>query len=109
MHFMSQVAQPTNGIQRIWRLRTQACGGNTIICAIVSQVEVCFHIVDVRTLARDVLAAFDGPVESAEYFRESDVRLRPGAREAVTLAEREPPQQYDHEAERDGIDKKIDV
>ena len=45
MHFMSQVAQPTSGIQRISRFSTQDCGGNTTICAIVSQAEVCFHIV----------------------------------------------------------------
>ena len=44
MHFIIQDAQPTNGIQRISRLSTQAWGGNTTICAIVSQVEVCFHI-----------------------------------------------------------------
>ena len=57
MHFSSHDAQPTSGIQRISRFSTQACGGNTTICAIVSQVEVCFHIDHVRALARDVLAA----------------------------------------------------
>lgn len=44
MHFSIQVAQPTSGIQRISRLSTQACGGITTICAIVSQADVCFHI-----------------------------------------------------------------
>ena len=43
MGFMSQAAWPTNGIQRISRFNTQACGGNTSVCATVSQLLLCFQ------------------------------------------------------------------
>ena len=105
MHFSSQDAQPTSGIQRISRFSTQACGGNTTICAIVSQVEVCFHMVTCAPSRGMFSRPINTPVEAAEDFREPEIRARPGAREVVERVKRQPAEQHDHEPEDQRIEK----
>ncbi len=105
MHFNIQHAQPTSGIQRISRFSTQACGGNTTICAIVSQVEVCFHI-DTWAPSRGMFSRpIDDPVEAAEEFREPEIRAGPAAREVIQRRKRQPAEQHDHEPEHHRIEE----